>query len=186
MCVSGSTGERARTGTYAWGVDQRAEDFAEVEVAQSRLLMWQGSQMWAAIKPAKAVVTRVLGLQRYYRMQARWKLKDGREYILDSIDTDAIVRAYFNTHALIQAEWERESRSPTVGDDLPKLVHDIQGDTLRLKWVLEINRTPVYARLRVDGAANHWTTEREEHLITTIKGVPASGLNFSILYEPNK
>jgi hypothetical protein len=173
-------------GMYSWGVDQRAEDFADVEIAQSQLLMWKDSRMWRPLTPTSVALARVLGLQRYYVMQARWKLKDGREFILESIDTGALVQEYFRAHGLIKTAWERENRTPTVGDSSPILVHDIKGDTLRLKWVLTINRTPAHARLRADGAANPWATEREEQLIAVIKGVPASGLDFKTLYEPRK
>jgi hypothetical protein len=57
---------------------------------------------------------------------------------------------------------------------------------LQLKWVLAVNRTPVSARLRTDGAANPWTIDREEHLIAVIKGVPTSSIEFKILYESRK
>jgi hypothetical protein len=119
-------------------------------------------------------------------MQARWKLKDGREFILEFIDTNAILSEYFGTHQLIKTAWERENRAPTVGDALPILAHAIKGDTLQLKWVLAVNRTPVSARLRTDGAANPWTIDREEHLIAVIKGVPTSSIEFKILYESRK
>jgi hypothetical protein len=170
-------------GVYAWGTDQRIEDFADVEVAQSELLMWNAneSRMWRPITPTKFEAAQVGNLRRYFPMRARWRLKDGREFILESIDTATILREYFATHPAIKAQWERENRSLAFGDASPELVHDIKGDGLRLRWVLRINRTPIEQR-----RTNPWTVEREVYPITVIKGTPVSGLDFKTLYELRK
>lgn len=171
-------------GMYGWGSDQGIEDFADVAVAQSELLMRgdHGSRMWQPITPTKYEAERIGGLRSYFPMRARWKLKDGREFILQSIDTAAIVRDYFSKHALFKVQWERENRAFAVGDRWPTLVYDIKGDSLRLRWVLPINRTPVSQRT----PDRREVIEREVYPIATIKGQPTSGLNFDARYEPRK
>jgi hypothetical protein len=168
-------------GRYSWGIDQRADDFADVEVAQSGLLLQGGSRTWRSIVPTKFEAAEVLSLERYYPMRARWKLKDGREFMLDSVDIEVIVREYFSTHPPIRVQWERENRAYELGDAPPQLVHDVKGDSLRLRWVLRINRTPVEQR-----RANPWTIEREVYPIAVIKGRQTTGLDFNNAYEPKK
>ncbi len=174
-------------GAYSWGVGQKAEDFVDVEVAQLKLIMYPTNRRyWERITPTSIAVPVYSGLQKYYPLQARWRLKDGREFILESVDTAALVRNYFETHALIKTEWERENRAFGVGDSLPMLAHYIKGETLRLKWVFDINRTPVRERLTPSGAATRWQFETEEYPVATVKGVPTSGIDFSITYDPKR
>jgi hypothetical protein len=173
-------------GVYAWGTAQKAEDFANVEIAQSRLLVYPADPgPWRVILPTRLSYARVSGLQSYFPLQVRWRLKDGREFILQSVDQGALVRDYMRSHELKTA-WEREGRRFTVGDSFITLAHDIKGDTLRLKWVVTLNQTPVNERLRPGGAANSWKLEDEEHVIAVIKGIPAAGIDFTKTYDPQK
>jgi hypothetical protein len=161
------------SGQYSWGIDQRADDFADVEIAQSALLVSGGPSAWRSIVPTRYEAANLLSLERYYVMRARWKLKDGREFVLESVDIEAIMREYFSTHPPIRVQWEREGRPYELGDALPQLVHDVKGDSLRLRWVLRINRTPVQQR-----RSSPWAIEREVYPIAEIKGRQTTGLNF--------
>jgi hypothetical protein len=191
-CVSMDPSQRGERvpipgGVYSWGTSQKAEDFGNVEVAQSRLLLYPTDPgPWRAIVTQRLAYAQVSGLQWYLPMQARWKLKDGREFILESIDQATLVRDYAKTRSLPQTQWEREGRKATVGDGDARLAHDIKDDTLRLKWIIPINKTPVNERLRPSGAANPWDREDEEHVIAVIKGVPTSDIDFSNKYDLKK
>ncbi len=117
-------------------------------------------------------------MQAYYPLHVRWKLKDGREFILENIDTAALMREYFKTHKL-QLQWQREGRPQAkVGEGSPLLAHEVKDDTVILKWVITINRTPVNERLTPTGAANYWDTYDEEHVVAVLKGIPTSGIDF--------
>jgi hypothetical protein len=171
---------------YSWGTVQKAEDFANVEIAQSRLLRYSTDLgPWRSIHAAKISSANVIGLQTYYPLQARWRLRDGREFILESVDQGALVRDYMKTHD-VKPQWEREGRKFAAGDSSAILAHDIKDDTLRLKWVVRLNRTPVNERLQPGGAANPWTFEDEEHVVAVIKGMPTSGIDFTKINEPRK
>ena len=137
---------------------------------------------WKKISATRIAATSVSGLRSYFPMQARWRLTDGREFFLAFIDQGALVRDYMKTHGL-KVQWEREGRNYKPGDGDASLTHDIKDDTLRLKWVVTINRTPTSQRFRSDGAANPWTFEDEEHVIVVIQGVPTSGIDFTQRYD---
>jgi hypothetical protein len=190
-CTSSGAVQRAGRlpipgGSYDWGTVQKAEDLTNVEIAQSRLLMYSADPgPWQRIQATWIASRRVIGLQTYYPMQARWRLKDGREFFLDAVDQGALARDYLKAHEVKQ-QWEREGRQFTAGDSFAALAHDIKDDTLRLKWVVTLNRTPVNERLRPGGAANPWKFEDEEHVVAVIKGVPTSDLDFTKTYEPKK
>ena len=66
------------------------------------------------------------------------------------------------------------------------IAHEIKDDTLLLKWVIRINRTPVNQRLTPTGAATQWDVYGEEHLMATIKGMPTTGIDFTKQDEPRK
>jgi hypothetical protein len=173
-------------GVYSWGTFQKVEALTNLEIAQSRVLVYSNYiSPWRKVLPANLALAQVSGLQSYFPMQARWRLKDGREFILESVDQGAYVREYMKTHE-IRLQWEREGRKFAAGDSQIMLAHDINDDTLRLKWVVTINRTPFHQRLRTDGAANPWKFEEEEHVIAVIRGAPASGIDFNQTYDPRK
>lgn len=173
-------------GMYSWGTSQKTEDSANLEIAQSRLLLYSNyTSPWGKISASKIAAAQISGLQSYPPMQARWKLKDGREFILEFVDQGALVSSYMKSHEL-KVQWEREGRKFALGDADANLTHDIKDDTFRLKWVITLNQTPVNRRLRPDGAANPWTFEDEEHVIAVIKGVATSGIDFTQRYDASK
>lgn len=127
----------------------------------------------------------MIGLQAYYPLHVRWKLKDGREFMLENIDIRAIMRDYFKTHD-IQLQWQREGRPKAKsGDYGPLLAREVKDDTVRIKWVITTNHTPVNQRFTSSGAATRWVTTDEEHLVTTLQGVPTSGIDFNKQWEFN-
>ncbi|MFA9263234.1 MAG: hypothetical protein ACEQSB_08000, partial [Undibacterium sp.] len=78
------------TGFYNYGQSQSKENFANVERAQSSYRMNAKERVWANITPNSRPFGNVIGLQAYYPLDVRWKLKDGREFILENIDVRAI------------------------------------------------------------------------------------------------
>lgn len=171
---------------YGWGVSQKKEDFANVEQAQSYSGLYTKQRSWQNITVSPWATARIIGLQAYYPLSVRWKLKDGREFILENIDISAIMREYFKTHE-IQLPWQREGRPKnSVGDPEPLLTHEVKDDTVRIKWVITTNRTPVDQRLTATGAATKWDFAREEFLVASLKGVPTSGIDFNHWYEVRK
>ena len=125
-------------------------------------------------------------LSAYYPLHVRWKLKDGREFMLENIDIRAIMREYFKTHDLKQ-QWQRESRPRAkVGDGSAILAHEIKDDAVIIKWYLQINRTPVSQRLTPTGAATKWDFIDEEYFVISIPGKLTSGIDFDNWSEIRK
>lgn len=163
---------------YSFGLGQTKENFANVERAQSDYALWSGRH-WGALGPLGRATATMGALQAYYPLHVRWKLKDGREFILENIDTAAIMREYFKTHRL-QLQWQREGRPEArVGDSEPLLAHEVKDDTVILKWVITFNLTPVAERLTSTGAATKWEFRQEEHIVAVLKGQPTSGIDFN-------
>ena len=164
---------------YSFGSGQTKTNFENIEIAQYDYALWPGRH-WKRMGPYTTYVTaNRIGLQVYYPLHVRWKLKDGREFILENIDVPAIMREYFKTHSL-QLQWQREGRKQDrVGDDSPTLAHEVKDDTVILKWVITLNRTPVNERLTPSGAATKWDIYQEEHTVVILKGNPTSGIDFS-------
>lgn len=163
---------------YSYGPGQTRENFANVAFAQFDYALWSGRH-WGAMGPGNRATATRLGLQTYYPLHVRWKLKDGREFILENIDTAAIMREYFKTHQL-QLQWQREGRpGKKFGDYSPLLAHEVKGDTVILKWVITINRTPVSERSDSNGKTTFWDTYDEEHIVAALQGLPTSGIDFS-------
>lgn len=168
---------------YSFGLLQKPDDSIGIEIAQSYYGIWAESRSWARINPGRGAAANRLGLQAYYPLHVRWKLKDGREFIAENIDVAAIIRESVTTRSL-QLQWQREGRPKAmIGDAAPLLTHTVKDDTVILKWVITINRTPVNERLTPTGAATKWDTYDEEHEVAIIKGNPANGIDFSKTYE---
>jgi len=193
-CASGPSGSAAQgrdyflggSLSYAWGLSQKQEDFAQVEKAQSYYGLYAKVRSWQYLTTSSRASATIIGLQAYYPLHVRWRLKDGREFMLENIDIRAIMREYFKTRD-IQLQWQREGRSKDpVGDSGPLLAHEVKDDTVRIKWVVYINRTPVDQRLTAKGAATKWDIVHEEHLVTTLQGVPTSDIDFNNWYEIRK
>ena len=168
---------------YAWGIAQTKENFLNVERAQDSYQRNAQRRLWAETKPISRPTGTVLGLQSYLPLHVRWKLKDGREFILENIDIRKIMQEYFKTHE-IKLQWQRENRPKyRMGDYEPMLSFEVKDDTVLIEWVITINRVPTEKRLTESGAATKSDTYDEIHLVTTIPGKPTSGIDFSNDYE---
>jgi len=162
---------------YSYGVVQSKENFANVERAQSNYGMYTKQRSWLDDKVGRAPGYLNM-LQAYYPLHVRWKLKDGREFILENIDIRSIMQEYFKTHD-IQMQWQKEGRPRArSGDYDPSLVHEIKDDTVIIKWFLRINNTPVNERFDATGQVTRWKISDEEFIVTTLKGNPTSGIDF--------
>lgn len=167
--------------TYGFGILQSKEDFANVELAQYHLGIYKTQRTWLRVTSGRGAND--LGLRAYYPVDVRWKLKDGREFMLENIDMAAIMREYFKTNQLLLIhQREKRPRHP-VGDYDPALQIGVKDDMVVVKWLLILNHTPPSQRLKPSGAANPWTVEYEEHFVTTLKGKPTSGIDFTKTYE---
>jgi hypothetical protein len=163
---------------YSYGVSQSKENFANVERAQSYYGLYTKQRTWTDIQPGKAPGV-INMLQMYYPLDVRWKLKDGREFILEKIDIRAIMHDYFKTND-IQMPWQKEGRlKEGPSDGYPSLVREVKDDTVIIKWMVITNHTPVSERFSPTGAATRWKFTDEEFIVTTIKGVPISGIDFN-------
>lgn len=162
---------------YSYGVSQSKENFANIERAQSYYGMYTKERWWSSIKPVRAPGS-VNMLQMYYPLDVRWKLKDGREFILEKIDIRAIMREYFKTND-IKMPWQKEGRSKEgPSDGYPSLVHEVKDDNVIIKWMVITNHTPVSERFTATGAATRWKFTDEEFIVTTIKGKPTRSIDF--------
>lgn len=182
-CASNPSATRSRdylpggTQFYSFGVSQNKENFANIERAQSYYGLFTKQRSWQDIKPAKGYAY-ILSLQTYYPLDVRWKLKDGREFILEKIDVHSIMNEYFKTHD-IKLPWQEEGRDQQrISDAHPTLVHEVKDDTVIIKWLIQTNRTPVTERFTSVGTATHWVREDEEFLVAAIQGKPTSGIDF--------
>lgn len=168
---------------YAWGVSQSKENFANVERAQSEYSLYTRQRVWIDFQPSSRAGAGIIGLYAYYPLHVRWKLKDGREFILENIDIRAIMREYFKAND-IKLQWQRERRpEDKIGDYGPLLTHEVKDDTVHIKWVIRINHTPVNQRLTAKRAATKWDVTHEEHLVITLQGIPTSGIDFNKKWE---
>jgi hypothetical protein len=162
--------------TYSWGWSQRPTNSANIDQAQSGNLIYPSTgRLWYPIPISKSVESTMGNLSWYFPMHARWSLKDGREFIIERVDIDQIMRQYFQANT-VQTQWQQEGRPRAkVGDFDPVLAHEIRDDSLLLKWVIVFNRTP--ANLRV-GTGIPWKFEEVEYFVVAIKGVPTAGIDF--------
>jgi hypothetical protein len=158
---------------YSYGfVSDKAYFIENVERAQEYLGLFTAERNWGSVSQNSAP-NMIGALQSYYPLSVRWKLKDGREFLIDQLDLRPALREYFKTQD-IQLQWQRERRPfYPIGDTYPSLVFQIKDDSIILKWVMRINHTPVK-----DRATTLWNIEREEHYITTIKASPAKNIDF--------
>lgn len=193
-CASSSGGGTAQgrdyfpggSPSYDWGISQSKENFANVEQAQSYSGLYSKQRSWQNISVGSRASATIIGLYAYYPLDVRWKLKDGREFILEKIDIRAIMREYFKTHDIL-LPWQREGRPKAKsGDAGPLLTHEVKDDTVLIKWVITTNQTPVNQRFTPTGAATRWQTTDEEHLVITIQGVPTRGIDFNKWFEIRK
>ena len=171
---------------YSFGSFQKPENFVNVERAQSNSAPRNASRVWIEIVPSRSASGTMGNMQSYLRFDVRWKLKDGREFILENIDTRGISNEYLRKNP-IQLQWQREGRPrDRVGDGDAILTFEVKDDSVLLKWAVRINRTPVTQRLTSTGAATKWDVYTEEYVMTTLKGIPTSDINFNLQDEPRK
>lgn len=170
---------------YSYGVSQSAENFANVERAQSSIGMYSKERNWTGIRSGLRAPSHINLLQAYYPLSVRWQLKDGRQFIAENIDVRALMREYF-AHRDIPMPWQKEGRQMAVGDSDPSFVHEIKDDSVILKWLVITNLTPVAERLTATGAANRWRFSDEEYVVTAVKGTPTDGIDFDKRHEFTK
>lgn len=163
---------------YAFGSGQKKENFEDVEIAQSDYGIWGFERNWIGLAPSRRAFGHISGLQLYFPLHVRWRMKDGREFILEYIDVPELMREYFKNKR-IDLPWQREKRPKAdIGDLSPTLAHEVKGDSLIIKWVITINRIPPMSRLTPEGKAVPFDTYDEEYIVAVIKGVPVTGLDF--------
>jgi hypothetical protein len=169
---------------YSLGTGQSVENFANISVARWSYGLYRRERNWTPITPGGRAGATDIGIRAYYPMSFRWKLKDGREYMLESVNVAAIMQDYFKTHD-IQLQWQKEGRPvDPIGDDTqPLLAVEFKDDEARLKWVIITNLTPVDKRILPSKAATKWEFSYEEFPVIAIKGQPTSGINFNQIIE---
>ncbi|MDT8992062.1 hypothetical protein RQP54_14410 [Curvibacter sp. APW13] len=164
---------------YNWGYGQTFENFANVEIAQSEYSPQKDVLWWGRDTPSLGTGATMGLLTAYWPLHVRWKLKDGREFILENIDLRPIMREYFRTHR-IELQWQREKRERMFGDfDAATLIHQVKDDTVLIEWVVTINKTPPDQRILPNGKAARWEFADERFPVTTLKGQPTSGIDFT-------
>jgi hypothetical protein len=170
--------------SYAWGTAQLKENFENVDVAQIAFGLFKSQRAWGVIAPTAIPSATIIGLGQYLPFSVRWKLKDGREYILENIDTAAVMREYFKTHT-IKLQWQAEGRPrfERGGDYDPLLALEVVGDSVVVKWIVRVNHTPPSERFLPSGAAVQWNVSREVYEVTRIKGNLTSGIDFNTRME---
>jgi hypothetical protein len=168
---------------YSWGIGQSKESFENVERAQDSYGRGSNRRTWSETGPGGRPSATMGALQSYLPLSVRWKLKDGRELMLENIDVRSIMREYFKTHD-IKLQWQRENRPrDRVGDFEPMLSYEVRGDAVVIKWVITINRTPPARRLTPTGAATRWDTYDEQSEVISLQGKPTSGIDFNKRFE---
>jgi hypothetical protein len=171
---------------YSLGTGQSVENFANISKAQWSYGLYRTDRHWTHITPGGRAGATDIVIRAYYPMNFRWKLKDGREYMLESVNVAAIMQDYFKTHD-IQLQWQKEGRPEhPIGDFDPMLAVEFKDDEARLKWVITTNLTPVDKRILPSKAATKWEFSDEEFLVIAIKGQPTSGINFDKRFETLK
>ncbi|WP_394706523.1 hypothetical protein [uncultured Hydrogenophaga sp.] len=168
---------------YSFGISQKYEDMEAIDIAQAYYGVYGGYRSWGRVTPGRTASATKVGLQLYFPLHVRWRLKDGREFILENIDVPQIMREYFKSNS-IRLQWQREGRPKArVGDFEGLLAYEVQGDSVLLKWVLVMNRIPAAERVNAEGKVVRWDTYDEEYLVARIKGNPVGGIDFSKTYE---
>ena len=180
-CASGPIKERdylpGNSSFYSFGVAQSKENFANVKRAQVAKGLYADQRTWGRFGPGTAPGT-VIMLQGYFPFSVRWELKDGRQFILENIDVRGIMKEYFKTND-ITLPWQKEGRPKHhTGDAYPALVYEVKDDSLRIKWLISTNLTPVDKRILPSGAATKWDWNDHEYLVKEIKGKPTQGIDF--------
>jgi len=124
---------------YSMGPFQKKENFENVERAQWNRGIGREAKVWSDLVVSTSAIGNLGNLQSYRPLDVRWKLKDGREFILENIDVRSLSNDYLRRNP-IQLQWQRENRPRAVyGDFSPTLSFEVKDDSLLLKWVITIN-----------------------------------------------
>ena len=166
--------------SYAWGTAQLKENFENVEVAQWVPGLFREMRTWRMIEPSTIHTSQIFGLGHYLPFSVRWKLKDGREFILENIDTAGVMRDYFKSHT-IQLPWQKEGRERFAqgGDYVALLAHEVKNDHVILKWIITTNHTAPKDRFLANGGATKCDTSQVELIVTSIPGSITSSIDFN-------
>ena len=175
---------------YDFGHAQPATTFGNIEIAQYAYVLNAREYGWSRVVPYYSSPSpNIGGLTTYYPLSVRWRLKDGREFILDRADLRPFMATYFKTNR-IDLPWQKENRQEyPVGDPSPALGFEIQEDAVIVKWTIRTNQTPPNERLTPTGAATKWRITNEQFIVTRIAGVPTQGIDFSkqwVFNQPSK
>jgi hypothetical protein len=167
---------------YSMGQSQPKENFQNIEIAQFEYSKYSKQRSWVKLTPGKA--PGMLNMfQSYVPLSVRWKLKDGREFMLENIDIRSIMREYFKSND-IKMQWQKEGREKAKsGDAFPALVFEVKDDVVILKWLVMTNHTPVDQRFTAKGAATKWEISDEEFIVAHLKGLPTQGIDFTKVWE---
>ena len=172
--------------SYSFGTFQKPENFENVERAQFNDSPRNSAKVWVKLLPDARASGMLGNMSHYFPFDVRWKLKDGREFILENIDVRSISNDYLRKNP-IQLQWQREGRPrDRVGDGDAILTFEVKDDSVLLKWAVRINRTPVNQRLTPTGAATKWDVYTEEYVMTALKGNSTSNIDFNKTYESRK
>lgn len=167
---------------FSMGQAQPKESFENIEIAQFAYSLYSRERVWLNLTPGRAPGMFNM-FQSYVPLSVRWKLKDGREFILENIDIRSIMLDYFESHQ-IKMPWQQEGRPRAKsGDADPSLVFEVKNETVIIKWLITINNTPVAERFTSSGAATKWDRVYEESIVATLSGIPTQAIDFKKVWE---
>jgi hypothetical protein len=171
---------------FSFGPYQKPENFVNVERAQANLDARNADFVWAELVASNYAHPRFNILGSYFPFDARWRLKDGREFILENIDVRTIANDFLQKSP-IQLPWQRERRPRhSLGDYDPLLTYQVKDDTVLLIWVISTNKTPVDQRRAPSGAVTKWEIAKEEIFMAAIRGNPTVGIDFTTPNQKRK
>ncbi len=141
---------------------------------------------WIPIRSSKNHSCGTSGMRYYYQISARWKLKDGREFMIDRLNVRPLMREFFKTQDA-PMQWVVGGRAKGIGDGEPGVLLDVQGDSIVLYWVNHLNDQPFAERLIPDAQYPKGRyiakLRKEYYTAATVKGTPTSGIDFNKTYE---
>lgn len=173
------------TDFYCYGYSNEKEYFlTHIEQAQSYYGLFAAPRTWTPVGVGTGCT--IIALQSYAPLSVRWKLKDGREFIIDALDLRPYLREYFKNND-ITMPWIREGRTKDkLGDAEAALAFQIKEDGIYLIWYLRVTETPVEERFKRDAEnpkGKLWKMRTEFYPIATIKATQTSGIDFNKTYE---
>lgn len=168
---------------YTIGTGQTYENFVNVERMQEYIRSDRSEVRWVATQPRRVAAAVYVGATDYLQMGARWKLKDGREFVVDPIDVQKIANEYLSRNP-IKLQWQVENRRRATGDGTAILSIEVKDDSVIVKWTVEFNTIPVDQRFhKGGGGATQWKFTHEDLIMAVIPGVPTKDINFAARRE---